>query len=61
MISLRQSWHECLVSLATIFPLILIHLLSNILYLGNYSLPYFQSQSRCQRTFAEWDIIFPGV
>ena len=35
MMSLRQSWHKCPVSLATIFPLILIHLLSNIQYSGN--------------------------
>lgn len=48
MISLRQSWHEYLVSLATIFPLILIHLLSNIQYLGNCSPPHFQSQNRWQ-------------
>lgn len=40
MMSLWQSWHECLVSLATIFPLILIHLLSNIQYSGNRSPPH---------------------
>lgn len=37
MIRLRQSWQECPVSLATTFPLILLHLLSNIQYFGNCS------------------------
>lgn len=61
MISLQQSWQECPVSLATIFSLILIHLLSNTQYLGNCSPPHFQSQSKWQGTSTEWYIIFPGV